>query len=253
MFIIFFYIWIVLIVLGIVGGIVLWVSFGFWYGFFFVFIGVILLFGFIFLGMVGLVLQVLQDLDFDKVEKIFNLMFNFKWLYFMNKVYYYMLKGFIVIVCKDVLEGECYLKMVEEVEVLIDNEKVMLQIQLVQIVLSKGWVKEVKIYFKKVKGLKILEGLLKDQFCQLELVMNQSGQMKVVMCQGCGGYGMIGGKGKCCCLKMCQQFYLMFKVIWYFFFFLLLLFLLCGLLFWLCVQYVCMEEWVILVVINVSL
>ena len=196
MFIIPPYIRFALIVLGIGGGIALWASFGFWYGFFFVLVGVILLLGLIFLGTVGPASQALQDSDFDKAERLLNLTPSPKLLYSTNKAYYYMLKGSIAISRKDMNEGERYLKMAEEVEVPTDNEKAMLQIQLAQISLSKGRIKEAKIHFKKAKGLKISEGPSKDQFRQLEMAMNQSGQMKAAMRQGRGAHGMSVGKGK---------------------------------------------------------
>jgi tetratricopeptide (TPR) repeat protein len=196
MFIIPPYIRIALIVLGIVGGIALWAAFGFWYGFFFVLTGVILLLGLIFLGTVGPAAQALQDSDFDKAEKMLNLTPNPKWLYSTNKAYFYMLKGSIAIARKDVNEGERYLKMAEAIEVPSDNERAMLQIQLAQIALSKQRFQEAKIHYKKAKGLKISEGPLKDQFRQLEQAINQSGQMKAAMRQGRAGHGMSGGKGK---------------------------------------------------------
>lgn len=196
MFIIPPYIRIALIVLGIVGGIALWAAFGFWYGFFFVLTGVILLLGLIFLGTVGPAAQALQDSDFDKAEKMLNLTPNPKWLYSTNKAYFYMLKGSIAIARKDVNEGERYLKMAEAVEVPSDNERAMLQIQLAQIALSKQRFQEAKIHYKKAKALKISEGPLKDQFRQLEQAINQSGQMKAAMRQGRAGHGMSGGKGK---------------------------------------------------------
>lgn len=196
MFIIPPYIRIALIVLGIVGGIALWAAFGFWYGFFFVLTGVILLLGLIFLGTVGPAAQALQDSDFDKAEKMLNLTPNPKWLYSTNKAYFYMLKGSIAIARKDMNEGERYLKMAEAVEVPSDNERAMLQIQLAQIALSKQRFQEAKIHYKKAKGLKISEGPLKDQFRQLEQAINQSGQMKAAMRQGRAGHGMSAGKGK---------------------------------------------------------
>ncbi len=195
MFIIPPYIRIALIVLGIVGGIALWAAFGFWYGFFFVLTGVILLLGLIFLGTVGPAAQALQDSDFDKAEKMLNLTPNPKWLYSTNKAYFYMLKGSIAIARKDIDEGERYLKMAEAVEVPSDNERAMLQIQLAQIALSKQRFQEAKIHYKKAKGLKISEGPLKDQFRQLEQAINQSGQMKAAMRQGRAGHGMSTGKG----------------------------------------------------------
>jgi tetratricopeptide (TPR) repeat protein len=196
MFIIPPYIRIALIALGIIGGIALWVLFGFWYGFFFILTGVILLAGLIFLGTVGPAAQALQDSDFDKAEKMLNLTPNPNWLYSTNKAYYYMLKGSVAIARKDIDEGERYLKMAEEVEVPSDNERAMLQIQLAQIALSKQRFKEAKIHYRKAKGLKISEGPLKDQFRQLEQAINQSGQMKAAMRQGRAGHGMSGGKGK---------------------------------------------------------
>lgn len=193
MFIIPPYIRIALIAAGIIGGIALWVTFGFWYGFFFLLAGIILLLGLIFLGTVGPAAQALQDTDFDKAEKFLNLTPNPNWLYSTNKAYYYMLKGSIAIGRKDMTEGERYLKMAEAVDVPTDNEKAMLQIQLAQIALSKGRVKEARIHYKKAKECKISEGPLKDQFRQLEQAMNQSGQMKAAMRMGKQGHGMVGG------------------------------------------------------------
>lgn len=187
------YIRLALIAVGIIGGIALWATFGFWYGFFFILAGLILLLGLIFLGTVGPAAQALQDADFDKAEQYLNLTPNPNWLYSTNKAYYYMLKGSIAIGRKDMTEGERYLKMAEAVEVPTDNERAMLQIQLAQIALSKGRVKEARIHFKKAKECKISEGPLKDQFRQLELAMNQSGQMKAAMRMGKQGHGMMGG------------------------------------------------------------
>ncbi|MEM1214730.1 MAG: hypothetical protein AAGJ82_03550, partial [Bacteroidota bacterium] len=97
MFIIPPYIRIALIAVGILGGIALSVIFGFWYGFFFILTGVVLLLGLIFLGTVGPAAQALQDADFDKAEKLLSLTPNPNWLYSTNKAYYYMLKGSIAI------------------------------------------------------------------------------------------------------------------------------------------------------------
>lgn len=196
MFIIPPYLRIALIAVGILGGIALWVLFGFWYGIFFLLTGIILLLGLIFLGTVGPAAQALQDSDFDKAEKLLDLTPNPKWLYATNKAYFYMLKGSIAIGRKDLKEGERYLKLAEQVEVPTDNEKAMLQIQLAQIALSKGKVQEARIHYKKAKECKISEGPLKDQFRQLEMAMNQSGQMKAAMRQGRSAHGMAGGKGK---------------------------------------------------------
>ena len=193
MFIIPPYIRIALIIAGIGGGIALWVAFGFWYGFFFLLAGLILLISMIFLGTVGPAAQALQEADYAKAEKYLNLTPNPNWLYSTNKAYFYMLKGSIAIAQKDMAAGERYLKMAEEVDVPSDNERAMLQIQLAQIAGSKGKWKEAKIHYKKAKACKITESTIKDQFKQLELMMNQSGQSRAAMRQGKQGHGMQGG------------------------------------------------------------
>ena len=110
MFVINPYLRLALIVLGIGGGIALWIAFGFWYGFFLLLAGVILLAGYVFLGTVGPAAQALQDTDFEKAEKFLGLTLSPKLLYSTNKAYYWMLKGSIALSKKDVEEGEKYLK-----------------------------------------------------------------------------------------------------------------------------------------------
>lgn len=197
MFIIPPYIRLALIAVGIIGGIALWAAFGFWYGFFLLLTGVILLLGLIFLGTVGPAAQALQTADFDKAEQLLKLTPNPKWLYSTNKAYYYMLKGSIAIGRKDLVAGEQYLKMAEAVDVPTDNEKAMLQIQLAQMALNKGRIQEARIHYKKAKECKITESTIKDQFRQLEQVMNQTGQIKAAQRMGMqSGQAMTAGKSK---------------------------------------------------------
>jgi hypothetical protein len=186
-----------LIILGLVGGAALWAIWGPWYGIFFVIAGLVLLGGYIFLGTVGPASKALQAADFEKAEKYLALTLNPRWLYSTNRAYYYMLKGSIALSNKEVEKGEQYLKMAEEIEVPTDNERAMLQIQLAQIAASKSRWKQAKIHYRKAKECKITETAIKDQFKQLEQVINQSGQAKAAMRQG-GGRGnvMMGGKGK---------------------------------------------------------
>ena len=186
-----------LIALGIAGGAALWALWGPWYGIFFIIAGLVLLAGYVFLGTVGPASKALQTSDFLTADKYLNLTLNPKWLYATNRAYYYMLKGSIAISNKEVEKGEQYLKMAEEIEVPTDNERAMLQIQLAQIAASKGRWPQAKIHYRKAKECKITETAIKDQFKQLEQVINQSGQAKAAMRQG-GGRGnvMMGGKGK---------------------------------------------------------
>lgn len=197
MFIIPPYIRLALIAVGIIGGIALWVAFGFWYGFFLILVGLILLLGLVFLGTVGPAAQALQTGDFDKAEQVLKLTPNPKWLYATNKAYFYMLKGSIALGRKDMVAGEQYLKMAEAVDVPTDNERAMLQIQLAQLALNKGRVQEARLHFKKAQACKITEGAIKDQFRQLEQVMNQTGQIKAAQRMGMqSGQAMTPGKSK---------------------------------------------------------
>jgi hypothetical protein len=160
-------------------------------------VGLILLLGLVFLGTVGPAAQALQTGDFDKAEQVLKLTPNPKWLYATNKAYYYMLKGSIALGRKDMVAGEQYLKMAEAVDVPTDNERAMLQIQLAQLALNKGRVQEARLHFKKAQACKITEGAIKDQFRQLEQVMNQTGQIKAAQRMGMqSGQAMTPGKSK---------------------------------------------------------
>lgn len=197
MFVINPYLRLALIAVGIVGGIALWVAFGFWYGIFFLITGIILLAGLIFLGTVGPAAQALQDTDFEKAEKFLALTPNPNWLYSSNRAYFYMLKGSIALSQRKIEEGEAYLKKAESIEVPTDNERAMLQIQLAQIAASKNRWTQAKNHYKKAKECKITQTPIKDQFKQLEQLMNQRGQAKSAIRQGRQGHQMMGGgKGK---------------------------------------------------------
>lgn len=183
---------------GIIGGIILSVAFGFWYGFPFWLAGLILLIGYVFMGTVGSAAQAMQTMDFDKSEKLLNLTLNPKWLYATNRAYYYMIKGSAALARKDTEEGEKYLKMAEAIDVPTDNEKAMLQLQLANITASKNRWKEAEIHFRKAKQLKITDANVKEQLRQFEKVFSNRGQAKAALRMGGPQGGMItqGGKGK---------------------------------------------------------
>lgn len=176
-----------LIALGIIGGTALWLTLGFWYGIFFIIIGLILLLGYVFLGTIGPAAKTMQTGDIDKAEKMLNLTWRPNFLYSTNRAYYYMLKGSIALSRRDMEEGEKYLKMAEAIEVPTDNEKAMLQIQLAQIAANKGRWNQAQLYYKNAKQLKITEPNIKEQFKQLEQIMNQRGQVKAAQRMGMQG------------------------------------------------------------------
>lgn len=186
MFIINPYLRIALMAGGIIGGIILWAAYGFWYGFPFLLAGIILLVGYIFLGTVGSATKAMQTMDFDRSEKLLHLTLSPKWLYATNRAYYYMLKGSIALGRKDTEKGEEYLKMAEAIDVPTDNEKAMLQLQLANIAASKTKWKQADIHYRKLKQLKITDPNVKEQLQQFEKAMANRGQQKAAQRMGGG-------------------------------------------------------------------
>lgn len=178
MFVINPYLRIALMAAGIIGGIVLWAAFGFWYGFPFWLSGLILLIGYIFLGTVGSAAKAMQTMDFERSEKMLSLTLNPKWLYATNRAYFYMIKGSIALGQKDTEKGEMYLKMAEEINLPTDNEKAMLQLQLANISASKSKWKQAEIHYRNVKNLKVTDPNVKEQLKQFEKVMGNRGQQQ---------------------------------------------------------------------------
>ena len=187
-----------LIVLLLGGGIALAVVYGFWYSFPLLLIGLALLVSYVLLGTVQSAAQIMQSGDFAATEKRLNLTLTPKWLYVTNRAYYYMIKGSIAMNDKRTEEGEMWLKKAQEVKVPTDNEKAMIELQLANIAATKGRWKQAKLHMRNLKQLNITEQTVKDQVKQLEIAVQNSGQLKQAKRKGGRGGGMAtrGGKGK---------------------------------------------------------
>lgn len=185
-----------LIAANMLGGIALWAYFGFWYGFPFVLIGLILLVGYIFLGTVGPAAKALQTQDFARAEKLLNLTIKPNWLYSANRAFYYMLRGSLALQKQDLEAGEAYLKQAEEIDIPTPNERAMLYMQLAQINASRQRWNPAQRYLKMAKEIKVTEPMIKEQLAQLELALNNRGQMKAAQRMGRSGHGMMQRGGK---------------------------------------------------------
>lgn len=185
-----------LIAAGILGGVALWLAFGFWYGFPFLLGGLILVISYIFLGTVGPAAKALQTQDFAKAEKLLDLTLKPEWLYSANKAFYYMLKGSIALQRKDLEEGEKWLRRAEEIDIPTPNERAMLQIQLAQIEASRQRWKPAQHHLRKAKEANVTVGAIKEQIDQLELALKQRGQVKAAQRMGREGHGMMQRSGK---------------------------------------------------------
>lgn len=172
------YIQFAIIGVGVIGGVLLSIAWGFWYGFPLIIIGLIALLAYILLGTVGPAAKHLQSGDTAAAEQMLNLTYFPQYLYATNKAYFYMLKGSLAMSRKDINEGEKYLKLAEEVGVPSDNEKAMLQIQLANIAASRNKWQQVVQHHKKLKELKITEPTIKEQKAMLDQAVKNKGMLR---------------------------------------------------------------------------
>lgn len=186
MFIINIYLRFGLIALGLIGGIILMAMNGFWYGFPFLLMGIILLVGYILFGTVQSAAQLSQNMQFDEAEQRLKLTLKPEWLYKTNRAFYYMMQGTIAMNRKDNSAAEAWLAKAQALDLPTDNEKAMVELQLANIQAMKGKWKAAQIHFRNLKKLKVTEPQLKEQVKQFEKVMSNRGQMK----------HMLGNKGR---------------------------------------------------------
>ena len=175
-----------LIAVTILGGIALSVAFGFWYGFPFVLVGLILLAGYFALGTVQSAAMIMQSGDLEGAEKRLELTLFPNWLYVTNRAYFYMIKGSIAIAQKKNDEGERYLKIAQAIKGPTDNEKGMIELQLASINANKGKWKEAEYHYRKLKELKITEQAIKDQMKEFDKAFQNRGQVKAASRMGAG-------------------------------------------------------------------
>ncbi len=188
------YLRLALIAVTLIGGMALAFAFGFWYAFPFFLIGIFLLVGYLMLGTVQSAAMLLQDTNFEAAEKRLKLTLTPRLLYPTNRAYYYILKGTLAIAFKNMDEGEMWLKKAQEVKLPTDNEKAMIELQLANIAANKGNWQKAQLHFRNMKGLKITDENIKEQYKQFEKVMNQRGQLKAASQQGGAMVMRPGGK-----------------------------------------------------------
>ncbi len=173
------YLRLALIVVGILGGIALWISQGFWYGIWFVLAGVVLLVGYILLGTVQSAAEKMQLMDFDGAEKRLGLTLSPKLLYSTNRAYFFMVKGTIAMNRNNHDTAEQYFLKAEKAGMSSETEKAMIQFQLASIQANKNNWTAAQLHFKNAKQYKVTEPQLKEQMGQFEKALKQRGMMKM--------------------------------------------------------------------------
>ena len=162
----------------LLGGIGLIIAYGFWYGIFFLLIGLGLLASYILLGTVQSAAMLVQEGKLEEADKRLNMTLKPEWLYSANRAYYNMIKGNLAAARKDHITAEKFFTEAQSIGVSSDNETAMLELQLANIAANKNKWNQAKLHYKKLKGLKVTEPQLKEQIQQFEKALKQRGSIK---------------------------------------------------------------------------
>jgi hypothetical protein len=200
MFIINVYLRFVLIALGIVGGIALSATWGFWYGFPFILIGLVLLAGYLMLGTILSTNQMLGQQRYEEAEAQLKLTLFPKILFYAYRGVYFMTHGAIAMQKRDFPTAEGWLKKALETGLPSDNERGAAMLQLMMISAQKTGNKPIlQNQLSEIKKLNITEPMLKEQIKEVEKQLKQAQQnpmnpATMAMMQGRGGFRQGGGK-----------------------------------------------------------
>jgi len=165
------------IFLGIVGGLVLMFTAGFWYGFPFLLIGIGFLVSYVLLGTVQSAAQLMEKMEFVAADQRLKLTLWPRLLYVTNRAFFYIMKGSIAANLNRADEAEAYFEQAKNLRLPSDNERALVYLQLANIKANQGKWTAAKAYFQQVKKLNVTENMLKDQIKQFEKAINQSGNM----------------------------------------------------------------------------
>ncbi|HEY3385423.1 MAG TPA: hypothetical protein VGK46_02870 [Saprospiraceae bacterium] len=166
-----------IIAIGILGGLALMFTAGFWYGFPFLLIGIGFLVSYILLGTVQSAAVMLEKMKFVEAEERLKWTIKPNWLYVTNRAFYYIMKGSIAANLNRPDEAEGYFEKAKDLKLPSDNERALVYLQLANIKANQGKWTQAKTYFHQVKKFNISEGMLKEQVKQFEKALGQSGNM----------------------------------------------------------------------------
>lgn len=176
MFTINIYLRLALIVGGILSGIVLWAAYGFWYGFPFLLVGIILLIGYLMLGTILSTNMLVSQQRLDEAEQRLKLTFFPKLLLVGYKGVYYMTHGGIAMQKRDFATAETWVRKALDAGLPSDNERGAALMQLVMIAAGKNNIKAAQSHFADLKKLNITEPTLKEQVKEIEKQLKQANQ-----------------------------------------------------------------------------
>jgi len=161
---------------GILSGIVLWAVYGFWYGFPFLLVGIILLIGYLMLGTILSTNMLVSQQRLDEAEQRLKLTFFPKLLLVGYKGVYFMTHGGIAMQKRDFVTAEVWVKKALDAGLPSDNERGAALMQMVMIAAGKNNIKAAQSHFADLKKLNITEPTLKEQVKEIEKQLKQAGQ-----------------------------------------------------------------------------
>ncbi len=161
---------------GILSGIVLWAIYGFWYGFPFLLVGIILLIGYLMLGTILSTNMLVSQQRLDEAEQRLKLTFFPKLLLVGYKGVYFMTHGGIAMQKRDFVTAEVWVKKALDAGLPSDNERGAALMQMVMIAAGKNNIKAAQSHFADLKKLNITEPTLKEQVKEIEKQLKQAGQ-----------------------------------------------------------------------------
>ncbi len=152
-------------------GPLLWGVYGFWYGFPFILVGLILLVGYFLMGTIQSAAMLMQNMNFDAVEQRLSLTFFPQFLFKANRAYLYMIRGTLATYKKDFNNAEKYLTLAQSTGLATEAENGTVFFQLANIAAQKNNWPQAQIHFKKAKEYKVTDPEMKEQFKQFEKAM----------------------------------------------------------------------------------
>lgn len=162
------YLRLALIVGGFAAGAILWAVYGFWYGFPFLLVGIVLLIGYLLLGTILSTNQLLSKMQLEEAEKRLKLTLFPGLLLMGYKGVYYMTHGALAMQKKDMNSAENWLKKALASGLPSDNERGAAMLQLAVVYGSKGNRQSAINQIAEIKKLNITEPMLREQIKDME-------------------------------------------------------------------------------------
>lgn len=164
-----------IIAIGILGGLTMMFTLGFWYGFPFLLIGLGFAASYILLGTVQSAAQLVEKMKFREAEERLRWTLKPEWLYVTNRAFYFIMKGSIAANLNRPDDAEMYFERAKDLKLPSDNERALIYLQLANIKANQGKWTQAKSYFHQVKKFNVTENMLKEQIKQFEKALGQSG------------------------------------------------------------------------------